>query len=368
MCGLVGILGSGIIQADLKILRELSYISALRGTDGSGIVQGRFENFGDDQAKIERWNRYTIEKSKHDIAFFLWYSTKHPEGNKDLFDGIHNNFFGVHVRAATQGHICAENSHPFEYNNLIGMHNGTLFDKKYDSKEQTDSELLIKDISENGIIPVLKELSPNSAYALVMVDKRNGKVTFVRNNDRGLFCCYNAKRDVMYWASEKWMLEGVLARNGETIYDNTAYIFESFKVHSLYIDEFKKGTDRVFDELTAFQPKERYIHCNTNNYKNNYDRISWNQKKENQKNDGKDTRREEILALPAPKKPKLHVSGRIPYGTCIDCKKKLNLVDQFFARKFPMEPTLFICKSCDDSILKDDAPFDIMEPQEVKVG
>src|SRR5688572_21853494 len=111
MCGLTGIAGPGIQFRDIDILKDLSYISGLRGRDGAGIVQGGAFKWGKQGSRIET----ELEKTQFDISHFMNYHKLAEKGNKKIFNGVTNNFFCVHTRGASRGTISHENAHPFEF-------------------------------------------------------------------------------------------------------------------------------------------------------------------------------------------------------------------------------------------------------------
>lgn len=245
MCGLTGIAGTGIQQVDLDILSNLATISALRGTDAAGIMQGRTTPY-------HRVNKTTVlvEKMANDINYFQYYNKWHPQGNKEAFKGLGNNFFAVHCRSATKGSYSKANAHPFDVGRIVGMHNGTLHDRRYEDKERTDSELLLKDMSERGEKQVLEGLiSGWDAFALVWIDRETGYLSFANNGERDLFYCYSDRRSVIYWASETWMLRAILARNKEIIHQQTVYKFLPDLIYT--IDVSKSFTKQPSSDFTV---------------------------------------------------------------------------------------------------------------------
>jgi len=52
------------------------------------------------------------------------------------------------------------------------------------------------------------------AWALVWWDKGEETLNFLRNKERPLWIAFTKSNDTLFWASELWMLEGVLRRNG----------------------------------------------------------------------------------------------------------------------------------------------------------
>lgn len=320
MCGLWGILGPGISSDDLVALEELAYISGLRGSDGTGILQAKGKGKKD----------ILIEKFKHDVNYFKFYHRYMKTGNKNVFSNVTNYLFAGHVRAATKGDISDENTHPFECNHLIGMHNGTLKDKKYQDNKKTDSELFIRDISENGITEVIRELHVDSAFAIVLFDKQTELVHFVRNSKREIHFCFNDKRAVMYWASEAWMLRGILGRNGLKIKDNIIWNLTPNVVYTINPKKYFLNDKSPFIKEEIFleeeKKEEKVVQVNTNNV------VPL------------------ITQAPTPNKIVQNSNSKIPAVFCCSCTKPMNLLDRYFGNKLSQNSSVYICKECEDNI------------------
>lgn len=333
MCGLVGIAGPGIQYEDIQALEDLTHVIALRGQHGTGIVQG----------KTSTWAKYSkskiqdliLEKSQHDSSYFKKWHDWAPEGNKNLFSGVFNNFFCVHVRHATMGGINKANAHPFDVGSLIGMHNGTLRDKRYLHKDKTDSELMFQDMEQRGIETVLSELDKDSAYAIVVLNKEDGTISFARNEKRELYFCYSEKRNVMYWASEEWMLRGVLGRNRISIKGDEIWYFTPGRVYTM---DPSKPVKKVGDfTITELKPKEKPAV-----------RVPASVRKANAAGVVVDLMREKELRenKKEVKVEKKQINESVidnPY--CCACQRPLKLVEQYFAKKF--SPNTVICSDCD---------------------
>lgn len=326
MCGLIGIAGQGITHWDLDVLNDLCQVIPLRGTDGTGIMQGRTTGF-----HTTHVTDLIVEKNSFEMTHFKNYHKYHDKGNRELFKGLQNNFFAVHVRAATIGDLSSANAHPFDVGNLVGMHNGTLVDYKYHDNISTDSELMFRDMNERGIKPVLDELDPKSAYAIVVLDKDTGLLHFGRNEQRPLYFCYSAKRSVMYWASEDWMLRSLLARNREEVHKGEFFYFSPNTLYTVNPNDIEKDTSKL----------ER-VTIEKNFYKKNFNNVNINKnnKKGRTKPRVKVITRGNVIHLD-PKEEK-----RIPDNVCCGCQQRINLVDRYFAR--PIGPNIFLCRDCEE--------------------
>ena len=205
MCGIVGIAKATVFSnLDRKLFSELLYINALRGTDGTGIIV-----YG---PKISG-SYYKAAAPSHE---FLEFNGYHSHINKEINVAI------GHSRDATVGVVNVDNTHPFFYNNLMGVHNGTLtyfgkfqtkfVDDKY--KDLVDSAKLYSLIGAKGRSPeelknVLEQTT--GAYSLVWADYDQSTLNFVRNYQRKLFIA--SIFGGIIWASEKEMIELVAFRN-----------------------------------------------------------------------------------------------------------------------------------------------------------
>jgi hypothetical protein len=121
-----------------------------------------------------------------------------------------------HNRYATVGEKNVTNAHPFQFDNLVGAHNGTIDQyalKRLDDWKYfgTDSEAIYNSVSIHGLKPTIEQLS--GAWALTWYDKETNTINFLRNSKRPLYYCYNKARTTIFWASESGLLDWILTRN-----------------------------------------------------------------------------------------------------------------------------------------------------------
>lgn len=120
-----------------------------------------------------------------------------------------------HNRYGTQGKVNKRNAHPFEFDTLVGAHNGTLRSKhKLDDSRNfdVDSENLYHHIDKLGLHSAMEHLE--GAWSLVWWDKLEGTLNFLRNKERPMYITKDAAGTCMFWASEDWMLRGCMGRAG----------------------------------------------------------------------------------------------------------------------------------------------------------
>lgn len=335
MCGLFGIVGPGITKWDLSVLDDLCYISGLRGLDGTGIFQG-------DILK----QKYTLRKNYLEPSYFKWFHRYDERGDPELMNDVSCDFFLGHVRAATKGDLNDENCHPFEFDKIAGMHNGTLnSNRKYDVKGKTDSELLIKDINDNGIIPVLEKLDPKrDAFALVLFNKETRNISMVRNNQRPLYVCFHERRGVMYYASEGYMLRLAMARNGEKIRGNTIHGLAPERVYTFSPDDMKAVIDIDLKDFGEDFTYKTFKLPGTPNTKGNAKQPSGSAFFPRVLKGGKDGGEKGKAAAAVNIK-----KDKIPREYCLSCQSEMNLVDQYYGKiVINGNKKSFLCEMCSE--------------------
>jgi len=127
--------------------------------------------------------------------------------------GWYNCYMG-HNRWATMGKINEKNAHPFDFETLIGCHNGTLhsrFDLNDGHLFDTDSETIFHNINKKGLRETYKKL--RGAVALVWWGKQRKTLNFIRNQHRPLVYAWTKNKDGIIWASEGWMIDVAAKRN-----------------------------------------------------------------------------------------------------------------------------------------------------------
>lgn len=225
MCGLVGAFRSekGFFTKAPQYITQGLFISVLRGYSGCGVALID-KDFKPDMVKSRLASPDFIQTKS-----YTWVENKAP-GARAIMG---------HTRAPTGGGASYENSHPFWYHrdgnisdSVILTHNGHVNNyhalTPNEFRHDVDSAHVTHSILINGALDTLKKLQ--GYYVLTWYSEKDKTFHIARNNsNRDLFLAKNIAGDVMYYASEKEILQFLLDR--------------------LDINYAGKGTDSAFWQL-----------------------------------------------------------------------------------------------------------------------
>ena len=230
MCGIYGIAKSPTPytnkQLDIvkKVLREIAIDSESRGSHSSGI------------ARVGSSTR--IHKSLLPSSKFV--DTKeYNESVKSLKD---DSFILLgHTRFATEGAVVKSNAHPFRVGDVVGAHNGCVYNikemqAKLDKQCPVDSQLIFKAINDNdNIQDAVKDFDSDFALSFV---KSNPKILYLcRETNRPLHVAYIPSMKTLFYASELSFIEDAFF-----MYEIDAEVF-SLNTNTLYTFDVTKFTD-----------------------------------------------------------------------------------------------------------------------------
>lgn len=204
MCGLVGLFGD-IDYKGRKAFSIMHHLDVLRGRDGAGIYYSNKKGEGE-----------LLKCGGLPEELYWLHSEKFDD--KNILKETSLNLILGHNRAQTVGKICDENAHPFEFDRIVGAHNGTL--SKYCLNDfpgyhadSVDSEILFSGINEmtKGNFPKYPTLNKIinttfGAMALTWYDKEKKVLHLYRNSQRELYVTMAADDSVFIWASEPWII------------------------------------------------------------------------------------------------------------------------------------------------------------------
>lgn len=193
MCGIVGCAGLLNIKHE-RAFKNMLILDSLRGVDSTGMMSVDRQGIAATAKAVG--NPFNLLESR---AF------------AHTMQGFHSVLLG-HNRYATTGKVNVRNAHPFEFDRVIGVHNGTLKNKSYLDKGHSfdvDSEALYHHINKLGVEDAIKGL--DGAWALVWYDQVENELNFLRNKERTLYVSTTKDR-ALFWASEAWMIEAAASR------------------------------------------------------------------------------------------------------------------------------------------------------------
>lgn len=238
MCGIVGVAGN-TFQRDMKIFRDMLIFDQVRGFDSTGVVA------------VPNAAKFPLSEKDLDGPDNLW-----NYGQSGIFDykgvsKICNRVMIGHNRAATVGNITVDNAHPFTFDQITGVHNGSLnywyeLEKDEDgNKFDVDSKALLKTIAVHGIDEAWEKF--DGAASLVWWDSDDETLNFARNKERPMCFAYNKTGDILLWASEAWMIEIAASRHNlelkvfeEEVESNTGNYTRRYKTYPTKTDHFFK--------------------------------------------------------------------------------------------------------------------------------
>lgn len=240
MCGIVAVAGKITSKLD-SVFKTLLVLDAVRGIDSTGIAA--ISRGGDGDILKQVGNPYELMDM--------------PKFGKLI--GRMNRVLIGHNRYATQGIVSKANAHPFEFESVIGVHNGTLTNKwKLDdaSDFKVDSQNLYHHINKNGLEHAINICE--GAWSLVWWDKYEENINFLRNKERPMWIARTKDDSAIIAASESWMIDVACMREGVEIkeilstrpdihysfvVDKECKLFdpETVEVEGAYVHEYKGG-------------------------------------------------------------------------------------------------------------------------------
>ena len=184
---------------DEATVKRLLIYDYFRGPDSTGIAVVNKEGT---EAKV-------VKIASHPLDLF------DMQKFKLALSGYQSSVFMGHNRAATRGAVNAVGAHPFEFDHIVGCHNGTLdlssfkaLENALGEKFDVDSQAIFAAIAKFGIkktVPMLQ-----GAWALVWFDFKEKTLNFLRNKERPFWYAYSEKFDHIFWASEWPMIDAAL--------------------------------------------------------------------------------------------------------------------------------------------------------------
>lgn len=204
MCGIFGVSSTkNLVLKEKDFIKQCTFVGTLRGKDSTGLTL--IDTDGD-------WETYKRALAGPDFAV--------SSTGQSAYNALNNACAVIgHNRAATRGVVANGTAHPFDFDRLVGCHNGTLHTNRgltVTSMPVDSINLLatlnkeVKDADLNGYTDILKDL--NGSYALNWYEYDTGFMYFVRNDQRPMHYFIEKEGETLFWSSEKEMLHWVLSR------------------------------------------------------------------------------------------------------------------------------------------------------------
>ena len=259
MCGLVGIAGR-IETVHKQIFRDMLTVCQIRGRDSTGVISVKQDNTVD-HVKMVGTPEFLLDTKKYE---------RQCEG------GSVKALIG-HTRAKTIGAATQRNAHPFEFDSVIGVHNGTLrgdYGMENRKDFEVDSEWLYWFINRYGIENAIPEVDEDGAWALTYWNKEQNTLNMLRNKERPLWITYDKDCKVMMWASEAWFFSAASRRidlwdGGET--KKVCFQLDEDKLLSMEIDSSFMVANKIFTMKPLQEIKGKEVRKYTgNNWQHQY--------------------------------------------------------------------------------------------------
>jgi hypothetical protein len=206
MCGLAGFLSigakmnNGTYSDKRAFAKQMLYLSAMRGIDSTGIAMCATSN-GQDK----------IYKRALSSPDFLQLNLT----EKMLTDIDLATVFLAHTRSKTMGPCGDDEAHPFKYEHITMIHNGTVSNYKSIGADgcpvATDSAHIAYAMAKNGALQTLEKLV--GAFSIVWYDELEETFNIARNTERPMYFIDVPEWNGLVFGSEIGMLGSVLDRN-----------------------------------------------------------------------------------------------------------------------------------------------------------
>ncbi len=190
MCGILGFATSKPSANNVKYLKKILYLSAIRGTDATGIA-------------YVKDGAITIEKDSIDANEFI---KKLLPNHEDELSKV--NIALGHTRTPTVGTPKDNNNnHPLESDKWILIHNGSVHSlarlKDYKYKGEVDSEILLSYIQTYGLEQGLPHVGKTGTAAVALINKEEPNAVYLWRETNPIKLAYDEESETLFFASQE---------------------------------------------------------------------------------------------------------------------------------------------------------------------
>ena len=210
MCGIFGFAKKHNSQNDRQIdilrnvLTNLADESSVRGKDSTGFA-------------VMTPNTRKTYKSLSDSSTLV-----HSKEWDNLLGDVSRDTTIVigHVRLATHGVINIRNTHPFTIGEVVGAHNGVIYNynkiaNSMGKDVQVDSEVIFASLNRNKMEDAFTDIDGD--FAVTWVKDSNKVIHLAREDNRPMCVAYWKRAKILFWASTEKIMEQALKRSGLNI-------------------------------------------------------------------------------------------------------------------------------------------------------
>lgn len=259
MCGIFGFVTSNPSKENLEMFTDLCHLSAVRGTDSTGIA-------------IVSKNKLIIDKEPIPSPEFIKKRLPKYEGAI-----AKSNLVIGHTRKWTQGKPNDNNNnHPVISDNWILVHNGMCSSmdriKGYPYKGEVDSEILLSYVEKHGIFEGLSYLQGYAAIASINIKKLDS--LFLWRHKEDIYIGYDRNKETLFFCSSEDIAETGLA--------NELLLFSTYQIREVPEDELYQIS---YNPLSIIDLGEIEIKKPVYQYSHWGDKL-WNKSKDKEDNKG----------------------------------------------------------------------------------
>ena len=208
MCGIAGV----ITKDNIKLSKE-------KMTKRNKIFQGllvAMEDRGGQSAGVAFIDKGIIKIAKSPVKASIFINNKRF---KKLLNANYPLIIG-HTRLATTGDVSKRNAHPFLRSDIVGVHNGIIYNQESFHKfnYEVDSEIIFDLLarSNNNYKKSFKKLSGNFAIAWTKIQKDKYELYLVRDGNP-LYLAYVKELKTWFYCSTMEALQAVILSHYNSI-------------------------------------------------------------------------------------------------------------------------------------------------------